>query len=309
MTRKFNRIGPFYLYLTTIVLLFSSLTTFYETRKISSMYQGAWEIYNFYENICDQAVVCIPTNETRYTAYNEHLCEHVKCQVDEDRIGGTTFDKAWDPPRFFRANRSKILFSSSSLNILCFLFLGLVMMGNPTAQTSYLVDTIYIVFIGFSHVCLLYNVSFVISEDGKFQYNVEFIGFIFSLISFTVILFILRRSRRYLGTYTTQQINKHFQRTIQLFASSLGPVLFLFLDGKNCGVGGVEENISSACARLASTNFAVLANIVLGCIFYLLFNFTFTELKVRCSESRNVEVRRRVLGTAMRSFDAIFRCI
>ena len=58
------------------------------------------------------------------------------------------------------------------------------------------------------------------------------------------------------------------------------PTLFLYLESKNCAVGGVSEPSSPACAKLAEANFAVVANIVLSAIFFLLFNFTFGELKL-----------------------------
>lgn len=122
--------------------------------------------------------------------------------------------------------------------------------------------------------------SFSINEHGSFKLDSHFFWVLFSFMAYALIFITAMRCRKYLGLHAPNEINVHYQRTIQLFASSLPPALFLYLEAKNCKTEGVEAPLNPACAELAEANFAVLANIVLGAVFFSLFNFTFQELKL-----------------------------
>jgi hypothetical protein len=95
------------------------------------------------------------------------------------------------------------------------------------------------------------------------------------------VFFIIRRCREYLGAHTNNEINVHFQRSLHLFMTSLPAVMFLFYESFGCD--NLDKTGSHACSRLAKGNFAVIVNIVMGVVFFALFNFSLPDLKLEVS--------------------------
>ena len=153
--------------------------------------------------------------------------------------------------------------------------------SRPKASTHKFANISFISFFIYAHACLLYNTSIVVTEHRNplrplVDYNLAVA--LYSTFSFSVCFFILRRCRRYLGTHSSSEINYHFQRSLEVVAAALPPSLFLWLEAENCSPWGSAS--SAECTRLSQANFAVVSNIILGWSFFVLFNFTFKELKL-----------------------------
>ena len=328
MTRKYDELAPFYGYLTLLVVLLFSASIWLEVKSKQKLFQGSWQLFDYYHDICRHDKVkdvieegfwwtsypplpgrfCIQPGHTDYPVYSKFLCERAICLTpgegttsflnspslislkEEGGSNFVSFNVLFEPPYFYRDNTSKLLFTSCSLNMFCLLFFALALMSRPKAQHNFLVDTMYLTFTVLSHAALLYNVGVVMHRDGHLGTDkINWVAYSFG--SFMVIYFVARQCRTYLAMHNTSQINMHFRRSVQFFVSSLNPALFLYLESKNCKVGGVniekDGGFSRECARLAEANFVVLTNIVLGATFFVFFNFTFQDLKLedflRCS--------------------------
>ncbi|GMH73512.1 hypothetical protein TrST_g4726 [Triparma strigata] len=185
------------------------------------------------------------------------------------------------PDYFFRHNTSGLLFTNVTLYLICLVFLGMLAISRPKASTHKFANISFISFFIYAHACLLYNTSIVVTEHRNplrplVDYNLALA--LYSTFSFLICFFILRRCRRYLGTHSSSEINYHFQRSLEVVAAALPPSLFLWLEAANCSPWGSAS--SAECTRLSQANFAVVSNIILGWSFFVLFNFTFKELKL-----------------------------
>ena len=200
---------------------------------------ASWEEFRIYENFCNDSSVklevlddCRSLTRANVTVpeYARYLCSSVRCTgtttefwyppafFDPDDVEPPfLFDSDFfAPPSYYSPNTSKLLFSNCSLNLFCLLFLALTLISKPTTRHNVFADAIYIAFVLFSHSCLLYNVSFSLNEFGRFKLDTYFFWVFFSLISYIIVFIVAKRSRKYLGLHTPNEINVHYQRTIQV---------------------------------------------------------------------------------------------
>ena len=259
------------------------------------------EGYLYFKDLCE------PGNRTEFTGLemiceNEFscaLCKYVACPLDG---GSTTFfyqepnkkhnwkwsiyswvlkdPNCWLQPRvYFMRNLLTIFFANCSENMIVLQFIAMALIARPKAKHNYFADAMYLGYVLIAHVCLIFESS-VAPFDGELNFREQY--FVVSVCSFSAYIFfyfIARRCRVYLKLYNTTQINTHFRRCLQVIASSLAPTLFLYLGSLGCSKLDISQKDTYTCTALAQVNFAVVCNISIGAAFFVLFNFTFQNVK------------------------------